>query len=94
MLVGLAPRTLDVDIVRRKARHAGCDVLVGVQGTRLVVVIGRAAPEADETAEEPIEFLSIAGQLAEGFGEGHLVLDTHDGRRIVTAGDVIHLRPA
>ena len=74
VLVGLAPRTLDVDIVRRKARHAGCDVLVGVQGTRLVVVIGRAAPEADETAEEPIEFLSIAGQLAEGFGEGHLVL--------------------
>ena len=72
--VGHGPRPRDVDIVRRKARHAGCDVLVGVQGTRLVVVIGRAAPEADETAEEPIEFLSIAGQLAEGFGEGHLVL--------------------
>ncbi|WP_234946141.1 PucR family transcriptional regulator [Agrococcus sp. Marseille-P2731] len=73
VLVGLAPRTLDVDVVRRKARHAGCDVLVGVQGTRLVVVIGRSA-ENDETADAPIEFLAIASQLAEGFGEGHLVL--------------------
>ncbi|GEK81501.1 PucR family transcriptional regulator [Agrococcus baldri] len=81
VLVGLAPRTLDVDIVRRKARHAGCDVLIGVQGTRLVVVIGRAAsaamapPEdAADAAAEPIEYLGIAAQLAEGFGEGHLVL--------------------
>lgn len=73
VLVGLAPRTLDVDVIRRKARHAGCDVLVGVQGSRLVVVIGRAA-ESDESPEEPLEFLSIAGQLAEGFGDGHLVL--------------------
>ncbi|WP_413320754.1 helix-turn-helix domain-containing protein [Agrococcus sp. 1P02AA] len=73
VLVGLAPRTLDVDVIRRKARHAGCDVLVGVQGTRLVVVIGRSA-ENDGSADSPIEFLAIAGELAEGFGEGHLVL--------------------
>ncbi len=75
VLVGVAPRTLDVDVIRRKARHAGCDVLVGVQGSRLVVVIGRAAAAADdEAAEAPLEFLAIAGHLAEGFGEGHLVL--------------------
>ncbi|SFS19069.1 PucR C-terminal helix-turn-helix domain-containing protein [Agrococcus baldri] len=79
VLVGLAPRTVDVDVIRRKARHAGCDVLIGVQGTRLVVVIGRAAPSTDEPVaeapeHEPIDFLAIAAQLAEGFGEGHLVL--------------------
>lgn len=92
VLVGLAPRTVDVDVIRRKARHAGCDVLIGVQGTRLVVVIGRAAQTTDvsvtdasapdakvtDTAEapeeRPIDFLAIAGQLAEGFGDGHLVL--------------------
>lgn len=34
------------------------------------------------------------GVAADVTREGHLVLDTHDGRRIVTAGDVIHLRPA
>lgn len=74
VLVGVAPRMLDVDVVRRKARHAGCDVLIGVQGTRLVVVIGREAASEDEREPEPIEFLAIAAQLAEGFGEGHLVL--------------------
>lgn len=73
VLVGLAPRNLDADIVRRKARHAGCDVLVGMQGTRLVVVIGRSAG-AEASSDEPIDFLQIAGQLAEGFGDGHLVL--------------------
>lgn len=72
VLVGLAPKTLDVDIVRRKARHTGCDVLVGVQGTRLVVIIGRAAEHDHD--DSTIDFLDIAGQLAEGFGEGHLVL--------------------
>ncbi|GAA1418115.1 hypothetical protein GCM10009640_03340 [Agrococcus citreus] len=74
MLVGVAPRVLDVDVVRRRARHARCDVLVGVQGSRLVVVIGRAAADDDEAGDEPLEFLAIAGELAEGFGEGHLVL--------------------
>ncbi|MET4099975.1 hypothetical protein ABIB37_002212 [Agrococcus sp. UYP10] len=74
VLVGTAPRVLDVDVIRRRARHAGCDVLVGVQGTRLVVVIGRAAAESEDAAEEPIAFLAIAGELSEAFGEGHLVL--------------------
>ena len=74
VLVGVAPRVLDVDVIRRRARHAGCDVLVGVQGTRLVVVIGRAAADDAEAADEPLEFLAIAGELSEGFGEGHLVL--------------------
>ena len=49
-------------------------MLVGVQGTRLVVVIGRAAAESEDAAEEPIAFLAIAGELSEAFGEGHLVL--------------------
>lgn len=80
VLVGVAPRQLDVDVVRRKARHVGCDVLVGVQGARLVVVIGRAAasadvePDAAPATDEPIDFLLVAEALAEGFGEGHLVL--------------------
>ncbi|MDR7234512.1 PucR family transcriptional regulator [Agrococcus sediminis] len=74
VLVGLAPRQLDVDIIRRRARHAGCDVLVGVQGSRLVVVIGRAAAEDEEGPSGPIEFIAVAEQLAEAFGDGHLVL--------------------
>lgn len=74
VLVGIAPRQLDVDVIRRRARHVGCDVLVGVQGARLVVVIGRAASDDDASGGEPIDFLTIADALAEGFAEGQLVL--------------------
>jgi hypothetical protein len=44
VLVGTTPRQLDVDQLRRTARHLNADVLIGVQGGRLVLVIGRAQP--------------------------------------------------
>lgn len=49
VLVGTTPRLLDVDQVRRTARHLASDVLIGVQGNRLVLVIGRsdAPPPSD-----------------------------------------------
>jgi hypothetical protein len=79
VLVGTAPKQLDVDHVRRAARHMHADVLIGVQGNRLVLVIGRADPLARE-AEEAIgtapalTFMEIASQLEPHFGSGHLVL--------------------
>lgn len=75
VLVGTAPRMLDVDQLRRTARHLDADVLIGVQGSRLVLVIGRteAAEEASDT-REPLAFLDIAAALEPGFGAGHLVL--------------------
>mgnify|MGYP001173717713 CR=1 FL=1 len=74
VLVGTAPRMLDVDMLRRTARHLEADVLIGVQGSRLVIVIGRVdALEEDPTAE-PRPFLEIAAELEPGFGPGHLVL--------------------
>ena len=80
VLVGSAERAVDVDQLRRTARHAGADVLIGLQGTRLVLVLGRMAPQAREalpgaTAEDqPSSFLDIALKLSGGFGEGPLVL--------------------
>jgi hypothetical protein len=77
VLVGTAPKMLDVDMLRRTARHLDADVLIGVQGNRLVLVIGRARPAGTELADEeaePIPFLDIASALEPGFGEGHLVL--------------------
>ena len=74
VLVGTAPRMLDVDQLRRTARHLDADVLIGVQGSRLVLVIGRASPVKLEDEVQPLPFLSIAEQLESGFGEGHLVL--------------------
>jgi PucR C-terminal helix-turn-helix domain/GGDEF-like domain len=75
VLVGTAPRMLDVDQLRRTARHLDADVLIGVQGSRLVLVIGRATP-VPEGGEgiAPMPFLEIASQLEPGFGPGHLVL--------------------
>lgn len=84
VLVGTAPRTLDVDQLRRTARHLDADVLIGVQGSRLVLVIGRTESAADGGQEEPgnagaerserLGFLEIATRLEPGFGPGHLVL--------------------
>ena len=79
VLVGTAPKMLDVDQLRRIARHMSADVLIGVQGSRLVLVIGRAWPSTsapeDAIGTAPlVPFLEIAQQLEPGFGPGHLVL--------------------
>ena len=74
VLVGTAPRMLDVDQLRRTARHLDADVLIGVQGSRLVLVIGRVEPREDAEARDPLPFIEIARQLEPGFGPGHLVL--------------------
>lgn len=73
VLVGTTPPQFDVDQLRRIARKMGVDVLIGVQGSRLVLVIGRSdAPVSDESGELP--FPEIARRLEPGFGAGHLVL--------------------
>src|SRR5690606_19132713 len=85
VLVGTAPKMLDVDMLRRTARHLDADVLIGVQGSRLVVVIGRAQPaEAVDDAAPLMPFLDIATALEPGFGDGHLVLG-HEVGSIVDA---------
>ena len=85
VLVGTTPRVLDVDQLRRTARHLDADVLIGVQGNRLVLVIGRSTPIADETdAATRMPFIEIASQLEPGFGPGHLVLG-HEVATLVEA---------
>lgn len=77
VLVGTTPRIVDVDQIRRTARHVDADVLIGVQGNRLVVVIGRARPRSEDesTPSEPEHsFLQIAEALEPSFGAGNLVL--------------------
>ncbi|MEA9984876.1 helix-turn-helix domain-containing protein [Subtercola sp. RTI3] len=82
VLVGTTPRMLDVDQLRRTARHLSADVLIGVQGGRLVLVIGRSQPAGlppdDQptaaTSEPALTFMQIANALEPGFGPGHLVL--------------------
>ncbi|TIH39899.1 PucR family transcriptional regulator [Subtercola vilae] len=82
VLVGTTPRMLDVDQLRRTARHLSADVLIGVQGGRLVLVIGRSQPAGLPPDDQPtaassepaLTFMQIANALEPGFGPGHLVL--------------------
>lgn len=77
VLVGTSERTVDVDQIRRTARHAGADVLVGLQGTRLVLVLGRVELEPKEPGgpvPEPLPFIEIANRLSDFFSDGQLVL--------------------
>ena len=75
VLVGTTPPQFDVDQLRRTARKLGVDVLIGVQGSRLVLVVGRAALSAiTDEAVVDLPFAAIARRLEPGFGAGYLVL--------------------
>ena len=77
VMVGTSERVVDVDQIRRTARHSGADVLIGLQGTRLVLVLGRMEmPPKDPSGKplEPLEFMQIAARLASEFSDGPLVL--------------------
>jgi hypothetical protein len=75
VLVGTTPPQFDVDQLRRRARKLGVDVLVGVQGSRLVLVVGRTDPSHQALDDETdLSLAEIAKRLEPGFGPGHLVL--------------------
>lgn len=74
VFVGTSPRVVDVDQIRRIARHHDTDVLVGVQGRRLVVVVGRRIEDEGLEHGPPHSFSDIAQALDECFGPGALVL--------------------
>jgi DNA-binding PucR family transcriptional regulator len=73
VVVGTSPRMVDVDDIRRIARHQHADVLVGVQGNRLVVVIGRRVDEESDHAH-PASFMDIALAMERSFGTGAVVV--------------------
>lgn len=73
VLVGTTPPQFDVDHLRRTARKHGVDALIGVQGSRLVLVVGRTDPSRARTSRN-LPFPEIARQLEPDFGPGHLVL--------------------
>lgn len=74
VLVGTTPPQFDVDHVRRTARKLSVDVLIGVQGSRLVLVLGRARVPGREDPEEDLPFEEIAVRLEPAFGPGYVVL--------------------
>lgn len=72
-LIGVATEPVDQDGLRRIARKNSADVLIGVHGNRLIVVIGRIEHETPSEAELP-SFMKIAESLDSYFGTGPMVL--------------------
>ena len=72
VIVGTSPRMVDVDAIRRTARHHNTDVLIGIQGNRLVIVVGRKIDE--DAAADDVSFMDIASALDESFGPGTYVV--------------------
>ena len=72
-LIGVAAEPVDQDGLRRIARKNNADVLIGVHGNRLIVVIGRIDIE-NSTDSEPATFMRISEQLDSFFGAGPMVL--------------------
>lgn len=74
VLVGPAGKNFDEDSVRRIARKSHFDVLIGVQGNRVLVVIGRIPGSEDETKSVETEVSELVQELEPGFGAGCLVI--------------------
>jgi hypothetical protein len=74
VLVGTPPRHTDPDQIRRVAKNLNVDVLIGVQGSRMVVVIGHRLHQEGQPVIAPVPFFQIAKEMDEFFGPGALVL--------------------
>ncbi len=74
VLVGTPPRHTDPDQIRRVAKNLNVDVLIGVQGSRMVVVIGHRLHPEGQPVIAPVPFFQIAKEMDEFFGPGALVL--------------------
>jgi sugar diacid utilization regulator len=72
VLLGIANPSPDPDAMRKIARKAGSDLLLGIQGRRQVAVIGLMV--AIDKPEQAIH--QIASQLEGFFGQGPLILGT------------------
>ncbi len=72
VLLGIANPSPDPDGMRKLARKAGSDLLLGIQGRRQVVVIGLMT--ASNKPDQAIQ--AIAAQLESFFGQGPLILGT------------------
>jgi len=72
VIIGPNASPFDQDALRRAARKAHCDVLIGVQANRVLVVIGRISLGPDEVSAA--SYLEVLAQFESVFGAGTIVL--------------------
>lgn len=70
VLIGTMPAAFDSDSFRRAARKAHADVLIGIHGDRLIVVLGHITEPNRETRS----FSAIVDELEPHFGVGTIVI--------------------
>ena len=74
VLIGNSNVTLDVDALRRVARKSDADVMIGLHGDRLIVVVGKVSKSA-QTKSLP-SFSEVVAQLEPFFASGTVVIGT------------------
>lgn len=72
VVVGNADDAFDADSLRRAARKARADVLIGQHGNRLIVVLGRVDSGAESSKQ--ISLRELAENLEPFFGAGAMVI--------------------
>ena len=75
VMIGGYDETTDVDALRRNARKNSADVLVGIHGDRLIVVVG-SIPNDKEPQSTESSLIEICKVLVSGFAPGHIVIGT------------------
>jgi len=71
VLLGTRLDSPDPDLIRKIARKADCDVLIGIQGKRQVVVIGLL----NQVENPAAKIMQTASSLSDLFGNGDFFLD-------------------
>lgn len=74
VMIGSYDETTDVDALRRNARRHSADVLIGIHGDRLIVVVG-TIPDEKESAQQPA-LSELTKFFVESFGPGPIVIGT------------------
>ena len=75
VMIGSFAETTDIDALRRNARRNSADVLVGIHGDRLIVVVG-TIPNENETAATATSLFELCSVFLDSFGPGPIVVGT------------------
>lgn len=73
VMIGGYDESSDVDALRRTARRLSGDVLIGIHGERLIVVVG-SIPDEKKVIDHPL--IELAAELSEHFAGGPIVVGT------------------
>lgn len=77
VIIGGYDELTDVDALRRNARRNSSDVLIGIHGDRLIVVVGLIPNEKE--AHKQLGLFDLAKVFVDSFGPGPIVVGTEVG---------------